>query len=176
LAPDRIGVIEVRVAHLGLDRTTNTPVVILQEREGERVLPIWIGPAEASAIAMELAGVKFARPLTHDLLKQVIVGLGADLRKVIITQVKENTYYAELHVYRGDAVIQIDARPSDSIAIALRLKAPIFTSDSLLALTSVDTGEPTSPGEPGGATPLDTDALKTYLQNLDPEDFGKFTP
>lgn len=168
--------IEVRVAHLGLDRTTNTPVVILQEREGERVLPIWIGPAEASAIAMELAGVKFARPLTHDLLKQVIVGLGADLRKVIITQVKENTYYAELHVYRGDAVIQIDARPSDSIAIALRLKAPIFTSDSLLALTSVDTGEPSPSGEPGGATPLDPDALKTYLQNLDPEDFGKFTP
>ena len=73
--------IEVRVAHLGLDRTTNTPVVILQEREGERVLPIWIGPAEESAIAMELAGVKFARPLTHDLLKQVIVGLGADLHE-----------------------------------------------------------------------------------------------
>ena len=99
--------LEVRVAHLGLDRTTNTPVVILQEKEGERVLPIWIGPAEASAIAMELAGVKFSRPLTHDLLKQVIVGLGAELRKVIITQVKDNTYYAEMHIYRGDAVIQI---------------------------------------------------------------------
>lgn len=165
--------IEVRVAHLGLDRTTNTPVVILQEREGERVLPIWIGPAEASAIAMELAGVKFSRPLTHDLLKHVIVGLGADLRKVIITQVKENTYYAELHIYRGDAIIQIDARPSDSIAVALRLKAPIFTSENLLELTSVETGEPS--GEPG-AGPLDADALKTYLQNLDPEDFGKFTP
>jgi bifunctional DNase/RNase len=167
-------VIEVRVAHLGLDRTTNTPVVILQEREGERVLPIWIGPAEASAIAMELAGVKFARPLTHDLLKQLIVGLGAELRKVIITQVKDNTYYAELHIYRGDTVIQIDARPSDSIALALRLKSPIFTSDTLLAVTSVDTGDPS--GEPGGPTPLDTDQLKTYLQNLDPEDFGKFTP
>ncbi len=165
--------IQVRVAHLGLDRTTNTPVVILQEQEGERVLPIWIGPAEASAIAMELAGVKFARPLTHDLLKQVILGLGADLRKVIITQVKDNTYYAELHIYRDDAVIQIDARPSDSIAVALRLKAPIFTSESLLALTSVETGEA---GGESGTAPLDPDALKTYLQNLDPEDFGKFTP
>jgi uncharacterized protein len=166
-------VIEVRVAHLGLDRTTNTPVVILQEQEGERVLPIWIGPAEASAIAMELAGVKFSRPLTHDLLKQVIVGLGADLRKVIITQVKENTYYAELHIYRGDAVIQIDARPSDSIAVALRLKAPIFTSETLLEHTSIETGE-----TPGAGSPhtLDADALKSYLQNLDPEDFGKFTP
>jgi len=79
--------IEVRVAHLGLDRATNSPVVILQEKDGERVLPIWIGPAEASAIAMHLAGVKFARPLTHDLIRQVIVGLGADLRRVTITQV-----------------------------------------------------------------------------------------
>jgi uncharacterized protein len=164
-------VIEVRVAHLGLDRTTNTPVVILQEREGERVLPIWIGPAEASAIAMELAGVKFARPLTHDLLKQIIVGLGADLRKVLITKVQENTYYAELHIYRGDTVIQVDARPSDSIAVALRLKAPIFTSDHLLELTSVETTD--TAADKG---PLDSDALKNYLQNLDPEDFGKFTP
>src|SRR5438046_3665455 len=134
----------VRVAHLGLDRTTTTPVVILQEREGERVLPIWIGPAEASAIAMELAGVKFARPLTHDLLKQVIVGLGADLRKVIITQVKDNTYYAELHIYRGDAVIQIDARPSDSSAVALRLHAPLVPSQTLLELTSLATGDGTT--------------------------------
>src|SRR5512145_334380 len=139
--------LEVKVQSLGLDRTSNTPVVILQEKDGNRVLPIWIGPAEASAIAMELAGMKFARPLTHDLLKQVIVGLGADLRKVIITRVQDNTYYAELHIYRGDAIINIDARPSDSIAVALRLKAPIFTSEGLLELTTVDTGE--------GATPPD---------------------
>lgn len=165
--------IEVRVAHLGLDKTSNTPVVILQEQNGDRVLPIWIGPAEASAIAMELAGMKFARPLTHDLLKQVIVGLGADLRKVIITQVKDNTYYAELHIYRGDAIVNIDARPSDSIAVALRLKAPIFTSEELLENTKVDANDLTSESAP---EPLDPDALKNYLQNLDPEDFGKFTP
>jgi len=167
-------VIQVRVAHLGLDRATNTPVVILQEHEGERVLPIWIGPAEANAIAMELAGMKFSRPLTHDLLKQVIVGLGADLRKVIITQVKDNTYYAELHIYRGDAVIQIDARPSDSIAVALRLKAPIFTSEDLLDVTSIDMGDQAAPEQ--GPQPLDPDQLKSYLQGLDPEDFGKFSP
>ena len=164
--------IEVTVAHLGLDRATNTPVVILQEKDGERVLPIWIGPAEASAIAMELAGVKFSRPLTHDLVKQVIVGLGGDLKRVIITQVKENTYFAELHLHRDDQVVQIDARPSDSIAVALRLKAPIFTQDDLLELTSVDTVEPMSP-EPRN---MDPESLKSYLENLDPEDFGKFTP
>src|SRR5258707_12715889 len=165
--------IEVRVAHLVLDRSTNAPVVILQEKQGERVLPIWIDPAEASAIAMELAGVKFAPPLTHDLLKQVIVGLGADLRKVIITKGQDNTYYAELHIYPGDAVVNIDARPSDSIAVALRPKAPILTSDELLEHTSVDTSE-LSPDTT--TPPLDADWLKNHLQNLDPEDFGKFTP
>jgi bifunctional DNase/RNase len=173
LAPEAQGngLVEVRVAHLGLDRNTNTPVVILQEKDGPRVLPIWIGPSEASAIAMELAGIRFSRPLTHDLLKQVIVGLGGVLRKVLITAVKENTYYAELHIYRGEDVIQVDARPSDSIAVALRLKAPIFISFDLLDLSSVHTVD--AMPETG---PLDSESLKAYLQNLDPEDFGKFTP
>ncbi len=163
--------IEVRVAHLGLDRATNSPVVILQEKDGERVLPIWIGPAEASAIAMHLAGVKFARPLTHDLIRQLIVGLGGDLRRVTITQVKDNTYFAELHIHRDDHIIQIDARPSDSIAVALRLNAPIFTRDELLERSSIETVESSDVAEP-----LDADQLKAYLENLDPEDFGKFTP
>lgn len=164
--------IEVTVAHLGLDRATNTPVVILQEKDGERVLPIWIGPAEASAIAMELAGVKFSRPLTHDLVKQIIIGLGGDLKRVLITQVKENTYFAELHLHRADHVVQIDARPSDSIAVALRLKAPIFTHEDLLELTSIDTVEPMS----GPSDGSDPESLRSYLEDMDPEDFGKFTP
>ncbi len=173
MAPDQASrsLIEVKVAHLGLDRNTNTPVVILQETSGARLLPIWIGPAEASAIAMEIAGIKFARPLTHDLLKQVIIGLGGELRKVIITRVQENTYFAELHIYRAENVIQVDARPSDSIAVALRLKAPIFTHPDLLdsqAAESINTGPESGP--------LDSESLKNYLQNLDPEDFGKFTP
>jgi len=90
--------------------------------------------------------------------------------------VKDNTYFAELHIYRGDTVIQIDARPSDSIALALRLKAPILTSETLLELTSVDTSEGGIQPGTGGTSPLDADTLKSYLQNLDPEDFGKFTP
>jgi hypothetical protein len=173
LAPDAPGngLVEVRVAHLGLDRNTNAPVVVLQEKDGQRVLPIWIGPSEASAIAMELAGVKFSRPLTHDLLKQVIVGLGGELRRVLITSVKDNTYSAELHIYRNGDVVQVDARPSDSIAIALRLKAPIFSSGDLLDTSAVSSVEP-----PPDQGPLDKESLKTYLQNLDPEDFGKFMP
>ena len=167
-----VEVVEVTVASLGIDSSTQSPIVLLKEKEGDRYLPIWIGPSEASAIAMELAGVKFSRPLTHDLLKQVIVGLGADLRKVIITRVKDNTYYAELHIYRGDAIIQVDARPSDSIALALRLRAPIFTSDQLLDQAGVETDEP----GPGPDPSLEADKLKQYLEKMDPQDFGRFNP
>lgn len=161
---------EVTVAHLGLDRTTNSPVVILREKDGTRVLPIWIGPAEASAIAMELQGVKAQRPLTHDLLKQVIIGLGGELRRVVISSVKENTYFAELLIRREDHVFQVDARPSDSIALALRLNAPIFTSDRLLDESGVETDEPAP--DPS----LDIEKLRQHLEKLDPQDFGKFNP
>jgi bifunctional DNase/RNase len=161
---------EVTVAHLGVDRTTNSPVVILREKDGHRVLPIWIGPAEASAIAMELQGVKAQRPLTHDLLKQVIIGLGGDLRRVVISSVKENTYFAELLIRRDDHVFQVDARPSDSIALALRLDAPIFTSDGLLD----EGGEEHE--DPPPAPSIDVEKLKQYLEKLDPQDFGKFNP
>jgi bifunctional DNase/RNase len=161
---------EVTVASLGLDKASSTPVVILKEKEGDRLLPIWIGPGEASAIAMELAGVKFGRPLTHDLLKQVIIGLGGTLRRVLITRVQDNTYYAELWIHRHEDVVQVDARPSDSIAIALRLKAPIYTVADLLETPS------TPIEEAGPSGPLDATSLQDYLQKLDPEDFGKFTP
>lgn len=162
--------LEVTVAHLGLDRTTNTPVVLLREKGGNRVLPIWIGPAEASAIAMELQGLKAQRPLTHDLLKQIIVGLGGQLRRVVISSVKENTYFAELLIRREDHVFQVDARPSDSIALALRLNAPIFTSEALLDESGIETDEPAP--DPT----LDADKLKDYLEKMDPQDFGKFNP
>jgi bifunctional DNase/RNase len=161
---------EVTVAHLGVDKNTNSPVVILREREGTRMLPIWIGPAEASAIAMELEGVKAARPMTHDLLKQVIVGLGGELRRVLISAVRENTYFAELTIRRDDHVLQVDARPSDSIALALRLHAPIFTSDTLLDESGLDA--PDAAPDPS----LDAERLRQYLEKLDPQDFGKFTP
>ena len=131
---------------------------------------IWIGAAEANAIAMELKGVKAQRPLTHDLLKQVIVGLGGELRRVVISSVKENTYFAELLIRRDDHVFQVDARPSDSIALALRLNAPIFTSDQLLDESGLQTDEPAP--DPS----LDADKLKEYLEKMDPQDFGKFNP
>ena len=163
--------IEVTVASLTLDKH-KSPVVILREKDGERVLPIWIGPAEANAIAMELAGVKFSRPLTHDLMRRVIIGLGARLNQVKITNVQDSTYYAELDIRRDDHVVQVDARPSDSIAVALRLQAPIFTEEELLTVP----GELLEPeGQPSeDPEELDPNALRDYLEGMDPEDFGKF--
>lgn len=170
--------IEVRVQSLGLDRTSNTPVVILQEKDGTRVLPIWIGPSEASSIAMELAGMKFSRPLTHDLFTSIIRGLGGELRRVLITRVVDNTYYAELVIYRGDEVFSVDARPSDSIAIALRAGASIFTTDDLLddsPIELVDAEFETEDDE-GRQGELQAEELQDYLRRLNPEDFGRFRP
>jgi bifunctional DNase/RNase len=176
--------IQVTVQSLGIDQLSKDPVVILQEREGERVLPIWIGHGEASAIAMELAGMKFARPLTHDLAASLIRALGGSLTRVRITRVKENTYFAELMIQRGDQVISVDARPSDSIAIALRLKAPIFASDELLGpqgleLQPQDPDGPPAPSDPDPESPgggLSAEQLKEYLRGLKPEDLGRFNP
>jgi len=181
--------LEVTVQSLGLDRTTNMPVVILQETEGERVLPIWIGPGEASAIAMHLADMDFSRPLTHDLLCSVLRGLECSLDKVVISHVEESTYFAELRVQRNGDLISLDARPSDSIAIALRMRARIFVSDDLLETATIEIAEDeVAPSEiakepelpdaiPSGDPELmGPDELKEHLKKLNPEDFGRFKP
>lgn len=162
--------IEMRVAHLGIDRSTNTPVVILREVDGERALPILIGAPEATAIAMVMQGQRPPRPLTHDLLKQVMRGLGGELRRVVITDLRDNTYFAVLFIYRDDHVFQVDARPSDSIALALRLEAPIFTDESVLEVA----------GKSSDLLQVDVEDaaenLRQYLRRLDPQDFGRFNP
>ncbi len=175
--------VQVCVQSLGLDRASSAPVVILQESDGERVLPIWIGPGEASAIAMELAQMKFSRPLTHDLLVSVLGGLGGALQKVIISRVEENTYFAEMIIQRNGEVISIDARPSDSIAVALRMEAQIFAHEELLERTSIEVSEDHSVVEFDAIDPglepdqeLAAEELKEYLRKLAPEDFGRFTP
>lgn len=177
--------VEVKVQSLGLDTATNSPLVILQEIGGERVLPIWIGPSEARAIAMRMAEMEFSRPLTHDLLASVLKGLGGALRKVIITRVQDSTYYAELIVQRNGDVISLDARPSDSIAVALRMDARIFAQEELLERATVEIAEApdtdvlgedeVGPGE-GASQTMGPEELKEYLRRLNPEDFGRFTP
>ena len=185
--------VEMAVARLGIDSTTNSYVVVLREKGGPRILPIWIGQPEAEAIASHLNGVKRERPMTHDLARNLVVGLGGVLRRVIISRVEENTYFAELHLQRDEAVVQVDARPSDSIALALRLAAPIFAQESLLVRPD-DDDEASDDGDDDGSEPdtssaatpdfaaarrseeISAQQLKDYLARLRPEDFGKFRP
>jgi uncharacterized protein len=172
--------IEMRVARLGVDSTAGTYVLVLREVDGPRVLPIWIGQPEAEAIVMELQSVVRARPMTHDLIKQIVLGLGATVRRVVISRVERGTYYAELQVQRNDALVSIDARPSDSIAIALRTGATIFAADDLLVTVDDDDQPLVPPSIPDGdrstGPDMSPDELKAYLQRLRPEDLGKFMP
>lgn len=187
--------IEVFVSRLGLDSASNSYVVVLQEKEGNRLLPIWIGQPEAESIVLHMHNVKRERPLTHDLVRSLIVGMGAQLRRVQITRVANRTYFAELQLQLQDNVVNIDARPSDSIAIALRLGAPIFANEDLLveAADEEEEGEDEEDATPDFSTPeqhfgvkdedaeptdaeLTAEQLKRYLETLRPEDFGKFSP
>lgn len=165
--------IEVVVSRLGLDSSTQSYVVILQEKGGERVLPIWIGEHEAQSIVMQMHNIKRPRPLTHDLLKSVLIGLGGTVRRVQITRVESNTYYAELHVFQNGQLVKVDARPSDSIAIALRVDAPIFVAEDLLTDVQVEE-QSDSFSDAKKAAELSAEQLKEYLERLRPEDFGKF--
>ena len=172
--------VEMRVARLGVDSTANTFVLVLREVHGSRSLPIWIGQPEAEAIVMELQSVARERPLTHDLIKQIVLGLGATVRRVVISRVERGTYFAELQLQRGDELVSVDARPSDSIAIALRTGAAIFAADDLL-ITLEDDDQPSAPpptrdGEGSTGPDMSPDELKAYLQRLRPEDLGKFMP
>ena len=183
--------IEVAVSKLGLDSASNSYVVILKEKGGTRLLPIWIGQPEAESIVLVMNGVRRERPLTHDLCRSLITGLGGTLARVQITKVQKNTYFAELHLMRGDSVVKIDARPSDSIAVALRFGAPIFADEALLTAIEAEDeeeqeAEPESfsvssepaEGADAEADPdtLDAERLQAYLETLRPEDFGKFNP
>jgi uncharacterized protein len=171
--------VECEVMRLGLDRSNNSYVVILREKEGERLLPIWIGQAEAESIVIEMTKLRRERPLTHDLCKALIAGMGGTLRRVEITKVENRTYYAELHIRVDERLIHIDARPSDSIAIALRFSAPIFAQEDLLTALIFDdsTGDaesiPPVP-EPEQSDEMTPSELQKYLENLRPEDLGKF--
>ena len=152
---------------------------MLKELSGERVLPIWIGPGEASAIATELAAMEFARPLTHDLLCTVMKQLGGSLQRVIISRVEDSTYYAELSVLKNGEVISLDARPSDSIAIALRSDTQIFAHEELLEVAGHPSAEDfkSTGNEPSTSPPsMGPDELEEHLRRLNPEDFGRFTP
>jgi bifunctional DNase/RNase len=157
--------IEMSIKGLMVDPITNMPIVILRDREGQKVLPIWVGIFEANAIALQMENVATPRPMTHDLLRNVIHDLKASVQKVVVCDLQENTFYALIYLGLNGDTLAIDARPSDAIALALRTRAPIFVEDSVIDnAKTVDFG----------SEKADSERLHKWLESLDPDDLGKY--
>ena len=155
--------IEMQIKGLMLDPVTNVPIVILRDADGQRVLPIWVGPAEANAIALQVENLASPRPMTHDLLRDLVASLGATVSRVIISALKAGTFYAYLELKNSSGIVMVDARPSDALALAARTRAPIFVQPEVLEQArSVEVA--TDQG--------DQDRLQRWLESLDPDDMG----
>lgn len=158
--------LQMVVRGLTLDPLTNLPIVILKDVEGNRALPIWIGAYEANAIALEMERVTPPRPMTHDLIRNILEGLKAKVSRIVVNDLRDNTYYAVIFLSVNDTEVAIDSRPSDAIALALRAKAPIFVAEKVIReAKSIDLTEE-RPAE-------DSESIRDWIENLRPEDFGK---
>ena len=157
--------IEMTIKGLMVDPITNMPIVILKDKEGERVLPIWIGIFEANAIALQIENIATPRPMTHDLLRNVIADLDGAVDRVVVSDLKENTFFAIIHLtVKGERVV-VDARPSDAIALALRTRAPILVDETVIDnAKTVDFASEAA----------DSDRLQQWLESLDPDEMGKY--
>ena len=157
--------VEMTIKGLMVDPVTNMPIIILRDQDGQRALPIWVGIFEANAIALQIENVATPRPMTHDLLRNVIQDLKADVQKIVVCDLKENTFYALIYLTVNGDTIAVDARPSDAIALALRVRAPIFVED-----TVIDNAK-TLDFTPDKA---DSERLQKWLEGLAPGDLGKY--
>ncbi len=150
---------------LMIDPITNMPIVILKDSDGDRVLPIWVGVFEANAIALQIENIPTPRPMTHDLLKNILSEIEANVDRIVVSELRENTFYAMIYLDRGGQIIAIDARPSDAIALALRTKSPIYVEESVVEnAKGLDLTK--------GAT--DSERLQKWLESLNPDDLGKY--
>ena len=155
--------VEMSIKGLMMDPLTNLPIVLLRDPSSDRVLPIWVGPVEANAIALQVENVQAPRPMTHDLLRNVLAELGASLTRVVITDLHDNTFYAYLELKRGGEVLFVDARPSDALALSIRTRAPVFVDTRVLdQAKSVDVSSDNA----------DRERLQRWLESLDPDDLG----
>lgn len=158
--------VEMKVRGLALDPVSNMPIIILRDEEERRSLPIWVGIFEANAIALELEKISTPRPMTHDLIKNLLESVEAKVEKIVVNDLRDNTFFALIHLRLGDEEITVDSRPSDAIALALRVGAPIFVDEDVVKRAkSVEV----APKEAD-----DQEKLKEWLENLKPEDFGKY--
>jgi len=158
--------IEVRIRGLMMDPATNMPIVVLKDVASETVMPIWVGIFEANAIAIEIEKLAAPRPMTHDLTKNLIHHLNGMLEKVVITELREDTFFAVLWMRQENEAITVDARPSDAIALALRADCPIFVSEQVMQSAKLNTS-----GPPEGPT---AEQLRSWLEGLNDEDMGRY--
>ena len=157
--------LEMKIRGLMMDPVTNMPIVILKDVSGNSVLPIWVGIYEANAIALEIEKVNTPRPMTHDLIKNVLTGLDAHVHKVVVTELKEDTFYAVIWMEREGRVISVDSRPSDALALALRVDCPIFVEDEVLK---------SSKKSANASDPATSEELRKWLEGLNDEDLGRY--
>ncbi len=157
--------IEMKIRGLMMDPVTNMPIVILKDLAGTQVLPIWVGIYEANAIALEIEKVSTPRPMTHDLLKNLLLGLETGVQKVVVSELKDDTFYAVIWLERDGDVISVDSRPSDALALALRVDCPIFVEEEVLKSSK----SATAMAEKSGS-----EELKRWLEGLNDEDFGRY--
>ncbi len=157
--------VEMKIRGLMMDPVSNMPIVILKDSNGDTVLPIWVGIYEANAIALEIEKVTTPRPMTHDLIKNVLVGLETQVHKVVVTELKEDTFYAVIWLEREGQVISIDSRPSDAIALAMRVDCPIFVEDEVLK---------NSKQAANVSDRVTAEELRKWLEGLNDEDLGRY--
>ena len=157
--------IEMTIKGLMVDPITNMPIIILRDKDGQRVLPIWVGLFEANAIALQIENVTTPRPMTHDLLKNVIEDLKGTVQKIVVSDLRESTFYALIYVAVNGDVVAVDARPSDAIALALRARAPIFVEEAVIDNAKTLEFSPDK---------SDNERLQRWLESLDPDDMGKY--
>jgi bifunctional DNase/RNase len=157
--------VEMKIRGLMMDPVTNMPIVVLKDINGSTILPIWVGIYEANAIALEIEKVSTPRPMTHDLIKILLLGLGTGIRKVVVSELKEDTFYAIIWLDKDGELISVDSRPSDALALALRLDCPIFVDDSVLKNSKTSNA---------AADKINNEELRKWLESLNDEDLGRY--
>jgi len=157
--------VEMKIRGLTMDPVTQMPIVVLKDVNGNTVLPIWVGIFEANAIALEIEKVSTPRPMTHDLLKTVLMGLEAGIRKIVVSDLKDETFYAVIWLEKNGELISVDSRPSDALALALRLDCPIYVDDSVLKNSKMTSTVNEK---------VQSEELRKWLENLGDEDLGRY--
>jgi len=157
--------VEMKIRGLMMDPVTNMPIVILKDVNGNTILPIWVGIYEANAIALEIEKVSTPRPMTHDLIKQLLLGLDTGMKKVVVSELRDDTFYAVIWLERNGELISVDSRPSDALALALRLDCPIYVDESVLKSSKLSSAV---------SEKVNNEELRRWLENLNDEDLGRY--